>query len=196
MASVLAMAWSDVLQGGLIVIWVACLLFLLAGGLFLNLLGLAGNWVMLGSMGVHRWAVGGEGRLGVGWSTLMALLLLVALGEALEFFAGVLGAGKAGGSRRAVVLSMIGGLVGASLGFGAGNAVAPVVGGMVGVLLLSAGGALAGAVLGETWKGRSLEESLEVGRGAFVGRLLGTLSKTLVGAAMFVIALGALMVGE
>ena len=55
-------------------------------------------------------------------------------------------------------------------------------------------GAFAGAVLGEVWKGRSLDQSLDVGNGAFWGRILGTMAKTLVGSVMVVIGAVALLV--
>jgi uncharacterized protein YqgC (DUF456 family) len=178
--------------GFLFVLWLILLAVLLLGGVFLNLLGLAGNWVILASMVVHTLFTEAGMRTNIGATALAVLLVLALLGEVLEFLAGMLGAGKAGGSRRGILLSFVGSLIGAGFGFGLGNAVVPVAGGVVGVLLLGAAGALAGAVLGETWKGRSLEESMEVGRGAFVGRLIGTLSKSFIGSAMFLISLGAL----
>lgn len=178
----------------LFIFWVLLLVILLLGGAFLNLLGLAGNWVMLGSMVAHRFIADPESVWAVHWSSLVLLLFLALLGEALEFVAGLMGAGKAGSSKRGLILAFAGSIFGASIGFGLGNAVVPVLGGIVGVFLLGAGGALLGAVLGETWKGRSLEESMEVGRGAFVGRLIGTLSKSFVGAAMLLVSLGALFI--
>jgi uncharacterized protein YqgC (DUF456 family) len=182
------------MAGFLFVLWLILLVVLLLTGMVLNLLGLAGNWVMLASMVVHTLIAEAGARTDIGVLALVILLVMALIGEGLEFLAGMLGAGKAGGSRRAILLAFVGSLVGAGFGFGLGNAVVPLAGGVVGVLLLGSAGALAGAVLGETWKGRSLEESLEVGRGAFVGRLVGTLSKSFVGTAMFVIAVGALMV--
>lgn len=177
----------------LLVLWIILLVVLLATGLLLNLLGLAGNWLMLGSMILHAFLVEHPLRLDVSWWGIALLLVLALLGEGLEFLAGVMGAGKAGGSRRALILSFVGSLLGAGFGFGAGNAVVPLAGGIVGVLLMGSAGALAGAVLGETWKGRSFHESMEVGRGAFVGRLIGTLSKSFIGTAMLIVSLGLLI---
>ena len=45
-------------------------------------------------------------------------------------------------------------------------------------------GAWGGAYLGEMWKGRSQPERLAAGKGALVGRVLGTFSKLLVGVIM------------
>jgi hypothetical protein len=48
-------------------------------------------------------------------------------------------------------------------------------------------------VLGEQWYGRSLDESWQIGKAAFWGRVLGTLAKTAVGAAMVGVAAVALV---
>lgn len=179
-------------QNTLLVMWVGLYVLLVLGGGVLNLFGLPGNWVMLGAAALHWWIADAATRVGYGYAVPLALLLLALLGELLEFLAGLLGAGKAGGSRRAMVLSMLGGIVGSLFGFSAGNLVFPVIGGMVGIVLLAGLGALAGAALGETWKGRSFDDSLRVGRGAFTGRILGTLAKTFIGTLMLCIALLAL----
>lgn len=177
----------------LMILWIVLLVCLLILGLFLNLLGLAGNWVILGTMIVHGLLTESTSRIGVTWPVIFLLAVLAVTGEGLEALAGLMGAGKAGASRRALLLSFFGAMIGAGFGFGIGNAVMPVLGGIAGVFLLGALGALAGAVLGETWKGRSLQESMEVGKGAFVGRLLGTVSKTFVGTTMLLVALSALV---
>jgi uncharacterized protein YqgC (DUF456 family) len=142
---------------------------------------------------MHLLVTDAESRIGYGFGIPLTLLILALLGELLEFLAGLLGAGKAGGSRRAMVLSMLGGIVGSLFGFSIGNVFFPVIGGIVGIFVVAGLGALAGAMLGETWKGRGFEESMRVGRGAFTGRILGTLGKTLVGSLMLMIALLALV---
>jgi hypothetical protein len=119
---------------------------------------------------------------------------LALIGEGLEFLSGIYGAGKAGGSRRAMVLSMIGGMIGSIFGFGLGNALVFILGGIVGIFFVGGLGALVGAVLGELWKGSDRDKSLEVGRSAFIGRVLGTLAKTLVGSLMLVVAISGLFV--
>jgi hypothetical protein len=48
-------------------------------------------------------------------------------------------------------------------------------------------GAFAGAYLGEAWTGRSEEERRAAGRGAFSGRLWGTVGKLAIGAIMLAI---------
>ncbi|MDA3872483.1 MAG: DUF456 family protein [Kiritimatiellae bacterium] len=182
--------WS---HNSLLALWVIFYILLLLAGGVLNVLGLAGNWVVLGASVMHLLVTDAESRIGYGFGIPLTLLILALLGELLEFLAGLLGAGKAGGSRRAMVLSMLGGIVGSLFGFSIGNVFFPVIGGIVGIFVVAGLGALAGAMLGETWKGRGFEESMRVGRGAFTGRILGTLGKTLVGSLMLMIALLALV---
>jgi hypothetical protein len=77
---------------------------------------------------------------------------------------------------------MFGSIGGLTLG-----APVPVLGSFVLAVLGGAGGAFAGAYLGEAWKGRSEEERRAAGRGAFAGRLWGTVGKLAVGAVMLAI---------
>ena len=65
---------------------------------------------------------------------------------------------------------------------------------VVAALLGASLGAMAGAVAGERWKGRTLDESMEVGNAAFWGRLLGTMGKTLLGGVMIAWVIGAFLV--
>ena len=52
---------------------------------------------------------------------------------------------------------------------------------------------IVGAVIGETWKGRDLDTSLDIGKAAFVGRVLGTAAKIIVCTLMVVVAVAALV---
>ncbi|MBW3599965.1 MAG: DUF456 family protein, partial [Planctomycetes bacterium] len=70
----------------------------------------------------------------------------------------------------------------------------PVIGPIVGALLFASLGAMGGAMLGEHWKGRTMEEGLQVGQAAFWGRLFGTLGKMMCGAVMLVVVVVALVV--
>jgi uncharacterized protein YqgC (DUF456 family) len=65
----------------------------------------------------------------------------------------------------------------------------PIVGPIIGALGGGAAGAFAGAWIGEIWKGKSLHEGFEIGKGALLGRILGTTGKLIVGALMIVFAL-------
>jgi uncharacterized protein YqgC (DUF456 family) len=108
------------------------------------------------------------------------------LGEVIEFAASAAGAAKQGASKRGVALSMVGAIIGSVLGVMAGSPV-PIVGNFVMALLGGALGAFGGAYLGETWKGRPEADRVAIGRGAFAGRIWGTMGKLAVGAVMLAI---------
>jgi uncharacterized protein YqgC (DUF456 family) len=83
----------------------------------------------------------------------------------------------------AVLGTMIGSILGALFA-----APIPLLGPIFGALAGGAAGAFLGAILGELWKGKSLDEGIHVGKGALLGRLLGTTGKLCVGAIMIVVA--------
>ncbi len=68
-----------------------------------------------------------------------------------------------------------------------------MIGSIVAAVLFAGLGAMVGALIGESWKGRGLGESWQVGKAAFWGRLLGTLAKVVVGSVMVVVAVVALV---
>jgi uncharacterized protein YqgC (DUF456 family) len=109
----------------------------------------------------------------------------------IEFLAGALGASKAGASKRGTALALVGSLIGGLAGI---FVPVPIVGQIVGPIVCAGLGALVGAVLGEQWKGRDLEQSLNIGHAAFWGRLIGTLGKILVGCVMLVLMIASLIV--
>jgi uncharacterized protein YqgC (DUF456 family) len=165
----------------------AVLLVLLCMGAWLvTLLTLPGNWIIVGLATAFAWLLPvAEGR-GISWTTVAVLAGVALLGEILEFGAGAAGAAKEGASRRAVGLSILGAAVGSILGLAIGAPI-PVIGSFVMAVLGGAAGAFAGAYLGETWKGRTEDERIAVGQGAFVGRLWGTVGKLAAGAIMLAI---------
>ena len=167
-------------------------LVLLAGWM-LTLLGGPGNWLMLLAVALYAWLVPEDAALTIGWGVVIALLVLAAVGELLEFLAGALGATQGGGSKRAAVLALVGSIFGGAVGLFVGVPI-PVVGPFVAALLFAGLGAFVGAVLGEQWAGRSLDESLDIGKAAFLGRILGTLAKTLLGSVMVVVGTLALFI--
>jgi uncharacterized protein YqgC (DUF456 family) len=83
--------------------------------------------------------------------------------------------------------SLLGGIVGLFVPI-------PVIGQIVGPIVCAGLGALAGAVIGEQWKGRDLDESLNIGHAAFWGRLIGTLGKILVGCVMLALIIVSLII--
>ncbi len=85
-----------------------------------------------------------------------------------------------------MVLALLGTVVGSVLGAFAAIPI-PIVGPIIGAVGGGALGAFAGAYIGETAIGRSTEQSLAAGKGAMIGRLLGTASKLVIGVVLFVV---------
>jgi len=79
-------------------------------GMFLNILGLPGIWLMVGAVGVFAWIT--RTQQFIGTTSLIVLVVLAVLAEVVEFVAGSAGAKKAGGSKRAMMGAVIGALVG------------------------------------------------------------------------------------
>lgn len=152
----------------------------------LNFLALPGNWMIVGLAALLAWLnpVTADG-IGMEWSAVGLILALCVGGEILEAVAGAYGAGKKGGSRRAMFLAVVGTVVGSFMGAVGGIPIL-VVGPILGALVGGALGAFAGAYVGEMWKHGFSDRSVSVGWGALVGRLLGTLGKLVVGAIMVV----------
>ncbi len=150
---------------------------------------LPGNWFIVGVTALFAWQIHGDDGRGIGWITVVVLLVLAALGEVVELLTGAAGAARQGGSRRSIALSVVGALVGSIGGAILGLPIPiPIVGSALGALFGAAMGAFGGAVLGEQWKGRSFEQGVEIGKAAFLGRLFGTVGKLAVGVVMIVIA--------
>lgn len=154
---------------------------------FLTVLQLPGNWLIVLLTALAAWLMPDEQRFDIGWLTVGIVFGLAVIGEVLEFSAGAVVAQKHGASRRAVGLALLGGIAGAIFGAGGGSVV-PVLGTLIGVLVGGAGGAFLGAYLGETWKGRSDEQAVAVGRAVAIGRTLGVLGKMTVGIVMLLVA--------
>jgi uncharacterized protein YqgC (DUF456 family) len=169
-------------------VWVTLLAVANAGGWLANSFGLPGNWLIVAFTAVFAYFVpedAGRGITGTGVSALVGLALV---GEGLEFFAGALGVSTKGGSRRGVLMAIAGTIVGSLLGAVVASPI-PIIGPIIGALGGGAAGAFAGAWIGEIWKGKSLHEGFEIGKGALLGRILGTTGKLIVGALMIVFAL-------
>ena len=167
-------AWAILLVVACCASWVAVLFTL------------PGNWGIAALAALFTVLLGIEDGRGIGWVTVIVLLVLAAVGELVEFVAGAAGAAKQGASRRAMMLALIGTVAGSLAGAIIGVPI-PILGPIIGAVGGGAFGAFVGGYLGETWKGRSQPESLAVGKGALIGRLLGTFGKLLVGAVMVVI---------
>jgi uncharacterized protein YqgC (DUF456 family) len=118
---------------------------------------------------------------------LFVVLGLALLGELLEFLAGMLGVARVKGTTRSAAFALIGTLIGSVVGLVVSIFIPiPVIAQLVLAILFSSFGAMIGAILGEWKEGVSRERLSEVGRAAFVGRVLGTVSKVVVGGVMVV----------
>lgn len=159
------------------------LLLSVLGSLTLTVLQLPGNWLIVGCAAFAAWLQPDGQRFDIEWLTVGIVMALALAGEVIELAAGGLAAQKHGASRRAVMLSLVGGIVG-SLAGGSIGSVVPVLGTLIGVVAGGSAGAFTGAYIGEAWKGRHDEHAIAVGKAVAIGRLFGTLGKVLVGVAM------------
>jgi uncharacterized protein YqgC (DUF456 family) len=159
--------------------WVYYFLILIISivGLFLNLLGLPGLWLIVGSLGVYGLITGWD--VCVGWPSLIALVVLGLLAEVLEFLAGAAGSKAAGGRKRGMIGAVVGALVG---GIAFSFVPIPVVATIVGAVL----GAFVGAALMELTD-RDFRHAMRVGYGAAKGRLIGIVVKTAIGVVMLLV---------
>ena len=168
------------------------LIVVLLIGWVLTLIGMPGNWLMVAATAVYAYLVPQQSPVHFGWGVVAAMTVLAALGELIEFVAGSLGAVKVGASKRGALLALAGSVAGGVVGIFVGLPI-PLIGPIVAALLFACLGALGGAMLGESWAGRNLHQSWQVGKGAFWGRLLGTLAKSLVASVMVAVAAAAMV---
>lgn len=147
-------------------------LILLIAGAILAATGLAGMllpflpgapFLFLGLL-LCAWA---EDFRHVGAGTLLVLFGMAALSYLVEFAASALGAKHYGGSRRAMLGAVLGGVAGIFLG-------------IPGILA----GPFVGAVLGELSLQRSLDQASRAGFGTVVGLAIGVAGKLAIGIAM------------
>ncbi len=149
-------------------------------------LGLPGLWLMVILAALDAWLMPADYIARLPWWSVFTLTAIAGLGELIEFATSALGVGKLGGTRRATVLALVGSIVGAVVGFFVSLPI-PIIGPIVGTILFSGVGALAGAWFGEYWEGTETKKSLQIGVAAFVGRILGTVGKSICGAVMVVL---------
>jgi hypothetical protein len=168
------------------------LVFALAAGWLAQLVGLPGNWLIVLAAAFYCWWLPEDAATAIGWNAVITLVLLAVVGEIVEVAAGALGVAKVGGSRRGALLAILGSVVGSLVGMLIGLPI-PLIGSLVAAVVFGGLGALVGAVIGEGWKGRDFDSSLEIGKAAFIGRLLGTLAKLIVSSIMVAVTLAAIV---
>lgn len=145
-------------------------------GLFLlsTVIGLPGNWILVGAALVAALVTGFDGLT---LPTLLLCIGLAVLGELIESLLGIVIVAKRGGSKLGVLGSIAGGLAGVVLGAGL---VPPV-----GSVLLGFVGAFLGAVFGEILHQPDLNVALHVGFWSFIGRMAAMAAKLSVGCVIF-----------
>jgi uncharacterized protein YqgC (DUF456 family) len=145
-------------------------------GLALVALGLPGLWVMVLAVLAYGWLTDFHS---VGLATIVAVVVLAAIGEVIEAWLGFGLARRYGGSKRAGWGALLGGLVGAIVGVPV-----PVIGSVIGSFV----GAFAGAVVFEYVKSDA-GTAVRAGWGALLGRAAATAAKVGVGLVIAVVAL-------
>jgi uncharacterized protein len=147
--------------------------------LVLVLFGLPGNWLMVLTTSLLAWWTWDRQVFSGG--TLIAVAVLAAVGELIEFLGGTVGARKAGASWRASFAGILGALVGGLAGTVAFPV--PVVGTIVGACL---GVGLAVWIV-ETSRGEHPDLSWQRAVKAGTGELIGILSKFAVGVVIWLV---------
>ena len=138
-------------------LWVLAALLIAIGFAGLVIPGLPGTPLVFAGLLAAAWA---DGFQKVGWPTLILLAILTALSLLVDFAAGLLGIQRTGASRLALVGAAVGSLVGLFLG-------------IPGLLL----GPFVGAVVGELLARKDWKQAGRAGLGAWLGFILGTLTK-------------------
>jgi hypothetical protein len=151
-------------------------------GLISLIFGLPGTFIILGASVLYGW-YGGFSEITV--RVIIILVVLALAGELIEFLLGILGSKKYESSNKAIVGSIIFGIIGAVMG-------APFFFG-IGAVIGAFAGAFAGAILMELSQGKKMDEAIKSGWGAFLGRVAGTISKGAVGIAMIAITVLAVL---
>lgn len=131
---------------------------------------LPGTTIILAAAIVHRVALGPDRSLG--WSALVAMLLLTLLTYAIDAAAGYLGAKRFGATKW--------GLIGCAAG-----ALAGLFFGLLGLFV----GPVIGAIAGELIGGKKIVKAGRAGWGTFLGSLGGLIAKLFIGLIMIVIFL-------
>ena len=119
---------------------------------------------------------------GIGLTTVIAMGVMMAVAEGLEWVLTARYTKKYGGSRRAGWGAVIGGMIGAFVGVPV-----PIIGPIIGAFV----GAFAGAFAFELSRGSSTGTSTRVAWGAFIGRVVAAAMKVAIGLVMAVWMLAA-----
>lgn len=142
------------------------LILSMPAGLIAVVLGLPGTWLILITSFLYSWLTGFSV---ITYQMLLGLLVLAVAAEVLEFWSGLWGARRYGGSKKAMLGTLIGGFTGAIIlspmlfGFGT----------VVGAFL----GAFAGGFVLTYLEQRKMNEAVRVGWGGLLGKVFAMVFK-------------------
>jgi len=142
------------------------LILSMPAGLIAVVLGLPGTWLILLTSFLYSWLTGFSV---ITYQMLLGLLVLAVAAEVLEFWSGLWGARRYGGSKKAMLGTLIGGFTGAIIlspmlfGFGT----------LVGAFL----GAFAGGFVLTYLEQRKMNEAVRVGWGGLLGKVFAMVFK-------------------
>ena len=158
----------------------------MAGAWLANLFALPGNWLIVALAAIFAFTFPVSAGRGIHWATVGVGVGLAIVGELVE-----LAAGAAGRGRQAPAAGPwcwpCSARWSAACWARSWRSPFPSSDRSSGPWAAGALGAFAGAYIGETAIGRSTEQSLAAGKGAMIGRLLGTASKLVIGVVLFVV---------
>ncbi|RTZ93404.1 MAG: hypothetical protein DSY91_02235 [Deltaproteobacteria bacterium] len=157
--------------------WIGLIFFfiVLFAGLLSIALGIPGTWIIFVDAMVYAWITHFNV---IAFPGLFLLLLLAIAGEVLEFFLSIKGVKRSKPSKGVVLTSFFSGLFLAIL-------MAPLFFGF-GAILGALIGTFGGAFLVEYLTQKRLGHAMQIGWKAFMGRLLGFLSKFTIASTMIV----------
>ncbi|MEE9120540.1 MAG: DUF456 domain-containing protein [Syntrophobacteria bacterium] len=142
------------------------LILSMPAGLIAVVLGLPGTWLILVASVFYGWLT--DFAI-ITSQLLLGLLALAVVAEILEFSAGLWGARRYGGTKKAMVGTMIGGILGTV-------ALSPMLFGF-GTIVGAFFGAFVGAFSMTYFEQRKMDEAMRVGWGALLGRVFAMVFK-------------------
>ncbi|UCF02770.1 MAG: DUF456 domain-containing protein [Deltaproteobacteria bacterium] len=142
------------------------LILVMPAGLIAVALGLPGTWLILVASVFYSWLT--DFAI-ITSQLLLGLLALAVVAELLEFTAGLWGARRYGGTKKAMVGTMIGGIFG-------GVALSPMLFGF-GTIVGAFFGAFVGAFSMTYLEQRKMDKAMRVGWGALLGRIFAMVFK-------------------
>ena len=142
------------------------LILVMPAGLIAVALGLPGTWLIVVASVFYSWLT--DFAI-ITPQLLLGLLALAVVAELLEFTAGLWGARRYGGTKKAMVGTMIGGILGAV-------ALSPMLFGF-GTIVGAFFGAFVGAFSMTYLEQRKMDKAMRVGWGALLGRIFAMVFK-------------------